>query len=56
MGPKTKKFIAFLVIAFFLFIIFTNPTKAAQIVGNIWNLIVAGFTAILDFFNALLNL
>jgi hypothetical protein len=54
-GPKTKKFIAFVVIAFFAFIIFTNPERAAEIVANIWGLIVAAFNAILDFFNALLN-
>jgi hypothetical protein len=54
-GPKTKKFIAFVVIAFFAFIIFTNPERAAEIVANIWGLIVAAFNAIVDFFNALLN-
>ena len=55
MSPKTKKFIAVVVIAFFVFVIFTAPERAAEIVANIWGLLVAGFNAILDFFNALLN-
>jgi len=55
MGPKTKKFIAFVVIAFALFVVFTNPERAAAIVGNIWGLIVSAFNAIIAFFNALLK-
>jgi len=55
MGTKSKKFIGFVVIAFFVFVIFTAPQTAADIVGNIWDLIVTAFNAILDFFGALLN-
>ena len=55
MSPKTKKFIGFLVLAFFIYAIFTNPTRAADVVANIWGLIVDGFYAILTFFGSLLN-
>ena len=55
MGPKTKKVLGFLVLAFFIYAVFTNPTRAADLVANIWNLIVDGFNAILAFFGSLLN-
>ena len=55
MGSKAKKIILFIVLAFFVYAVFTSPTKAADIVGNIWGIIVDGFNAILTFFNSLLN-
>ena len=55
MGPKAKKILLILVLAFFVYAMFTNPTKAADIVHNIWGLLVDGFNAILRFFNSLLN-
>lgn len=55
MGPKTKKFIGIVVLAFFAYAVFTSPDKAAQIVANIWGVIVDGFNAILTFFGSLLN-
>ena len=39
----------------FIFVVFTSPTKAADIVANIWDIIVEAFFAILTFFNSLLN-
>jgi hypothetical protein len=54
-GDKTKKVILFIVLAFFIFVVFTSPTKAADIVANIWDIIVEAFYAILTFFNSLLN-
>lgn len=55
MGSKTKKVILFIVLAFCVYAVFTSPTKAADIVGNLWGIIVDGFNAILTFFNSLLN-
>ncbi|WP_169735754.1 hypothetical protein [Intrasporangium oryzae] len=52
---KAKKVILFVVLAFFLYAIFTAPAQAADIVVSIWDLIVAGFNAILAFFNSILN-
>ena len=52
---KVKKVVLWVVLAFMIYAIFTNPTRAADIVGNVWGLIVDGFNAILRFFNALLN-
>ena len=55
MGPKAKKVILFIVVAFFVYAIFTSPDKAADIVSNIWGLLVDGFNAIIRFFDSLLN-
>jgi hypothetical protein len=54
-GSKTKKVILIIVLAFFVYAIFTSPTKAADIVTNLWGVIVDGFNAILSFFPSLLN-
>ena len=55
MGPKAKKIITIAVLAFFVYAVFTSPDKAAEIVANIWGVIVDGFNAILQFFSSLLN-
>ena len=55
MGPKAKKVILIVVLAFFVYAVFTSPEKAADIVSNIWGILVDGFNAILAFFNSLLN-
>lgn len=55
MGPKAKKVILIVVLAFFVYAVFTSPDKAADIVANVWGVIVDGFAAILKFFNSLLN-
>ncbi|MEO7753400.1 MAG: hypothetical protein ABIS35_08300 [Terracoccus sp.] len=52
---KAKKVILWVVLAFFVYAIFTSPDKAADIVANIWGVIVDGFNAILQFFNSLLS-
>ncbi len=52
---KARKIILWVLLAFFVYAIFTNPDRAADIVANIWGLIVDGFNAILRFFNSLLN-
>ena len=54
-GPKTKKVILFLVLAFFVYMIFTAPDKAANIITTIWDILVQGFYALLEFFDALLR-
>ena len=55
MKSRTGKIILFIVLAFFIYAIFTSPEKAADIVGSLWGLIVDAFNAILTFFNSLLN-
>lgn len=52
---KAKRVALWVVLAFFVYAVFTSPDKAADIVGNIWGVIVDGFNAILQFFNSLLN-
>jgi|SoiMethySBSTD1v2_1073268.scaffolds.fasta_scaffold2287428_2 hypothetical protein len=55
MGPRTKKVILFLVLAFFIYAIFTSPDQAAGIITSIWNILVQGFYALLEFFDSLLG-
>ncbi|GAA2747574.1 hypothetical protein GCM10009868_37640 [Terrabacter aerolatus] len=55
MGAKAKKIILIIVLAFFVYAVFTSPVKAADIVNNIWGVLVDGFSAILRFFSSLLN-
>ena len=55
MGPKAKKIILVIVLAFFVYAVFTSPDRAADIVSNLWGVLVDGFNAILRFFNSLLN-
>lgn len=52
---KTRKVILIIVVVFFVYSIFQSPEKAADIVSNIWGVVVDGFDAIRRFFNALLN-
>jgi hypothetical protein len=54
-GSKTRRIILFIVLAFFIYAVFTSPTKAADIVSNLGGIIVDGGNAILKFFNSLLN-
>jgi hypothetical protein len=55
-GSKTKRVILIIVLAFFVYAVFTSPDKAADIVSNIWGVLVDGFNSILEFFGSLLNL
>lgn len=55
MGSRTKKVILFLVLAFFIYAIFTSPDLAADIILTIWNILVQAFYALLEFFDSLLG-
>ncbi|MDN5790346.1 MAG: hypothetical protein L0H25_05690 [Micrococcales bacterium] len=50
-----KKIAFWVVLGFMVYAVFTNPDRAADIVGSIWNLILDGFDALQRFFTALLN-
>lgn len=50
-----KKILQWILIIFFIYAIFVSPEKAADIIGNIWGVIVDGVNAILRFFDALLG-
>ncbi len=52
---KARKVILIVVLVFFVYAIFQSPEKAADIVTNVWGVIVDGFNAIRRFFNSLLN-
>lgn len=52
---KARKIILIVLLVFFVYAVFQSPEKAADIVSNIWGVIVDGFNAIQRFFNSLLN-
>jgi hypothetical protein len=52
---KVKKIIVWLLLAFFVYAIFMSPDKAADIVHNVWGVVVDGFNAIIRFFDSLLG-
>ncbi|HET7397670.1 MAG TPA: hypothetical protein VFJ94_04020 [Intrasporangium sp.] len=52
---KVRKVLLWIVLVFFVYAVFTSPEKAADIVTNIWGVILDGFNAIVRFFNSLLN-
>lgn len=52
---KIKKITIWVIFAFVLYAIFTNPNKSADIVHNIWDLLATGVRSIGDFFKAILG-
>lgn len=52
---NAKKLLVLLVVAFVIYAIVQSPQQAADIVHNIWNMIVGGFHGIADFFNKVLH-
>jgi hypothetical protein len=55
MPEGIKRTLLWLLFAFFLYAIITNPDRAADIVQAIWNLIADGFRNIGRFFEALVG-
>lgn len=51
---KVRKVLLWILVVFFVYAIFTSPEKAADIVANIWGVILDGFNALIRFFNSLL--
>lgn len=52
---NAKKLLVLLVVAFVIYAIVQSPQQAADIVHTVWNMIVAGFHGIADFFNRVLH-
>lgn len=52
---NAKKLLVLLVVAFVIYAIVQSPQQAADIVHNVWNMIVGGFHGIADFFNKVLH-
>jgi len=50
-----KKIVLWSLVIFFIYAIIKSPTQAADMVQNLWNLIVQAFTSIASFFNAILK-
>ena len=53
MGPWTKRIIAFLLVAFFLFYLISQPEGAAAAVQTVFNALGVAFRAIVRFFTTL---
>ena len=52
---RARKFVLWLLVAFGVYAIFRSPDQAAEIVRSAWDGIVAGLSAIGEFFDALLT-
>lgn len=50
-----KKIVLWSLLAFFVYAIVTQPDKAANIIQNLWDLVVQAFQAIGSFFDSILN-
>lgn len=55
MKDPVKKILLGTLAVFFLYAVVTQPDKAADILQNFWDLIVAAVQAIGDFFDSILN-
>jgi hypothetical protein len=53
MGPWTKRILLFLVVAFFLFYLITNPEGAAAGVQTVFDALAVAFRAVVQFFTTL---
>lgn len=53
--PSFRKILFWIVVAFLIYAIFRSPDQAADIVRSGWDGIVAGFSAVGAFFDALLS-
>lgn len=53
--PPIKKVVGWVVLAFLVYAVFTNPTAAAGVVRNVWDILVTGVANIGAFFNSLLG-
>lgn len=52
---KIKKIAIWVIFAFVLYAIFTNPNKSADIVHSIWDLLASGMHNMGKFFQAILG-
>ena len=52
---RVKKIVLWTLLAFFVYAIVKSPSQAADIVHNIWDIILQGFKSIGSFFDALLS-
>ena len=52
---RVKKIVLWTLLAFFVYAIVKSPGQAADIVHNVWDIILQGFKSIGSFFDALLN-
>ncbi|HEY8883076.1 MAG TPA: hypothetical protein VIM47_06720 [Dermatophilaceae bacterium] len=52
---RVKKIVLWGVLAFFVYAIVKSPSQAADILRNIWDIVVQGVKSIGSFFDALLH-
>ena len=53
MPDKVKTWVAWLVVAFLVFAVITNPDQAANVVHSVWNALWGAIQGILRFFSRL---
>lgn len=52
---RTRQVLLAIVVIFILYAIYTSPTKSADAVRAIWNVVTTAVDAIFRFFNSLIN-
>ncbi len=53
MGPWTKRILVFLIVAFFIFYLISNPEGAASAVRTVFAALSIAFRAVVQFFSSL---
>ena len=53
MGPWAKRILVFLIVAFFIFYLISNPSGAADAVQTVFNALGIAFRAVVQFFSEL---
>lgn len=52
---RGKKVIAAIVVLFAIYVVYTSPAQAADIVKSIWHIVVVAVDSLFTFFHALLK-
>ena len=53
--PPIKKIVLWLLVIFLLYAIFVSPTEAADMIGNVWDILANGVKNVARFFDALIS-
>ncbi|MGZ4626491.1 MAG: hypothetical protein ACXV3S_09440 [Kineosporiaceae bacterium] len=52
---RTRQVILIIIVAFLIYAVYTNPSGVANVVTEIWNVIVSFFRSVVIFFNDLIT-
>lgn len=55
MGTRVRQIVPWMLLAFFVYLIITSPDRTADLVRNVWDVIMMAFRNIARFFNSLIS-